>query len=185
MERQEAEERSGAEAAKARKRRSGSRAAEARRRGGAEARRAEAEEARRAEAAKARKQRGEAERRRRREGAEAAKRRGRKGAAARERNGGGSLREPPPFRYAASDGSGAVFLLKHSLELSARACSRSEKHEQAQLFAHLSTALRPLMMYRPPLRGFCTRRPWRSKMTGAPSSSMTKRSMTVVELSAL
>lgn len=167
MERQEAEERSGAEAAEARKQRGG---------GGAEARRAEA-----AEAAEARRGR-EA---RRREGAEAARRRGRKGAAARERNGGGSLREPPPFRYAASDGSGAVFLLKHSLELSARACSRSEKHERAQLFAHLSTALRPLMMYRPPLRGFCTRRPWRSKMTGAPSSSMTKRSMTVVELSAL
>ena len=32
-------------------------------------------------------------------------------------------------------------LLNHDLELSARACSRSKEHEQAQLFAHLITIL--------------------------------------------
>ena len=37
-------------------------------------------------------------------------------------------------------------LLNHVLELSARACSRSKEHEQAQLFAHLITIFLPFLM---------------------------------------
>ena len=37
---------------------------------------------------------------------------------------------------------GGRLLLNHDLELSARACSRSIKHEQALLYAHLITTLR-------------------------------------------